>query len=294
MNVSVRSYLSSGLAAATATVIVVAPIEAQAPAAAEAPPVALVAQEQPLQLPALIAEQVTFNTGVAVDFIVTGAQLIGRQLEISGTLVDDIRNGTSVPVAVGRAVVSFTNIELDAGRELVGFSKELADFQIEFIGNLVSGLPPIVAAPAGQALALSAGAVDAFSDFANGVLDDLEASLPTPRTDTRVKSAVGAAVTESARQTPLRLDNIVTLRRDKPKPTAVERNSTIATKSSDGDTEHGIPHRLRDALRRDVSTSVSSTAGKPEVGGEHQQRHQRDRRQDTSGDGQSNHRTAEN
>ena len=32
----------------------------------------------PAQLPALLAQQVSFNTGVAVDFIVTGAQSIGR------------------------------------------------------------------------------------------------------------------------------------------------------------------------------------------------------------------------
>jgi hypothetical protein len=59
---------------------------------AVAPPVALTAQVQPLQLPvpaalslpsqvpALIAQQVSFNTGVAVDFVVTGAELIGQQI----------------------------------------------------------------------------------------------------------------------------------------------------------------------------------------------------------------------
>ena len=215
----------------------------------------------------------------------TGAQLIGRQLEVAGTLVDDIRNGTPVPVAVGRAVVSFINIELDAGRELVGFGRELADFQIQFVGNLVSGLPPVVAVPVGNVLALGSAAVDTVSDLANGVLDGLEASLPTPGANVQVKSAVGAPVTESTRQTSRRLDNIVTLRRDNPKSTAVERVSAIAANSSAGDTEHGIIHELRDAVRRNISTSVSSTADKPNAGGEHQQRHRRDRQQDNSGDG---------
>ena len=77
MNVSVRSYLTSGLVAATAGAIVVTPIEVQAPAEALAQPVALTAQVQPLelpvQIPALIAEQVAFNAGVAVDFVVTRA-----------------------------------------------------------------------------------------------------------------------------------------------------------------------------------------------------------------------------
>ena len=148
-----------------------------------------------------------------MDFIVTGALLIGRQLEGVGTLVDDIRNDTPVPVAVGRAVVSFIDIEVDAGLELVGFGEELVDFQIRFVGNLVSGLPPIIAVPAGQALALAAGAVDAFSDFANEVLDDLDASLPTPGANAQVKSASGNSVTESTRQASLRLGNIVTQRR---------------------------------------------------------------------------------
>jgi hypothetical protein len=309
MNVSVRSYLTSGLAVIAAGAVINAPAEPQQPtepqqpaARAEALPVALAAQEQslrlpappalglPAQLPALLVQQVTFNTGVAVDFVVTGAQLIGRQLEEVGTLVDDIRNGTPVPVAVGRGVVSFIDIELDAGRELVGFGEELVDFQIEFVGNLVSGLPPVVAVPAGQALALSAGAVDALSDFANEVIDDLDASLPTPGGNAQVKSASGTSVTESTRQTSLRLGNIVTQRREK--STAVERDSRIATKSSARDTENGVTHRLRDALRRNLSASVNSTADKPDAGGEHQQRHRRDRQQDNSGDGQANPRKA--
>jgi hypothetical protein len=301
MNVSIRSYLTSGLAVIAAGAVIAAPTEPQQPAArAEALPVALAAQEQPLRLPAppavglpaLLVQQVTFNTGVAVDFVVTGAQLIGRQLEEVGTLVEDLRNGTPVPVAVGRAVLSFIDIELDAGRELVGFGEELVDFQIRFVGNLVSGLPPVVTVPAGQALALAAGAVDAFSDVANEVLDDLDASLPIPGANAQVKSASGTSVIESTQQASLRLSNIVTQRRDKPKSTAVERGSTITTKSSAGNTENGVTHRLRDALRRNLSTSVSSTADKPDVDGEHQQRHRRDRQQDNSGDGQADHRRA--
>jgi len=170
MNLSVRSYISSGLAAATTTVIVIAPVEVQTPAQAVAPPVALAAQVQPLQLPvpaalsqpsqlpALIAQQVSFNTGVAVDFIVTGAELIGQQIQVAQQLANDIRTGTPIPVALGRAVVGFINIEVVAGHDLVGFGRELVDFQIKFLGNVASQLPPVIAAPAHQALALSAGA----------------------------------------------------------------------------------------------------------------------------------------
>ena len=96
-------------------------MQAQAPAEAAAPPVALAAQVQPLQVP--------FNRGVAVNFIVTGAQLIGQQVQVAQTLVNDIRNGTPIPVAVGRAVAGFIQIEVVAGHDLVAFGRQLVDFQ---------------------------------------------------------------------------------------------------------------------------------------------------------------------
>ena len=53
MNVSVRSYLTSGLAVITAGAIMTAPTEPQhATAATEGSPIALAAQVQPPQLPA--------------------------------------------------------------------------------------------------------------------------------------------------------------------------------------------------------------------------------------------------
>ena len=316
MHVSVRSYLASGLATITAgAVIVSAPAEAPPQPAVEMPPVALAAQVQPLQLPAptalglpaqppalglpaprallpsqppallpaLVAQQLSFNTGVAVDFIVTGAQLIGRQVEVALTLADDIHNGTPVPAALGRAVVSVINIELDAGRELVGFGRELADFQIQFLGNLVSELPPVIAEPAGRALALSAGAVDTVSDVANRVLDRLSqvsTNVTVAQSQPRQTSRPGAF---------LRPDNAVTLRRDNAKSSAVERDSTNAAIFSAGDTVRRFTHTLRDAVRRNVSTSASNTAGKPNAGSEHQQRHRRDGQQGSSADGNAQH-----
>ncbi len=278
MFVSVRSYLSSGLAAATATVIVVAPMEVQSPARAEAPPVALAAQMQPLQipaptalglpaqLPALIAQQVSFNTGVVVDFIATGAQLIGRQVQVAQTLVDDIRNGTPIPVAVGRAVVGFINIEVVAGHDLVGFGRELADFQIQFLGNLVSQLPPVIAAPAGHALTESAGAVGTVSDVANGIIDRLSqvtAIVPVAQSQSRQTSRNEAS---------LRPDNIVTLRRDHPKSLGVEHDSTNTTLSSAGGTARRVTLALRDTIGRNSN-----------VGSDHQQRHRRDHQQEQGG-----------
>lgn len=288
MNVSVRSYISSGLAAATATGIVIAPVEVQTPAQAVAPPVALTAQVQPLQLPvpaalslpsqlpALIAQQVSFNTGVAVDFVVTGAELIGQQIQVAQRLVNDIRNGTPIPVAVGRAVVGFINIEVVAGQDLVGFGRELVNFQIQFLGNLVSQLPPVISTPAHQALAASAGAVDTVSGLANGVIDRLAQLTPNvPFAQTQSRQTLRTAAS-------LQPNNMFTLRRDSLKSAAVEGNSANAALSSTGTTGRQVTHALRDAVRHTLS-DVS----------DHQQ-HRRDRRQDNSGDNNTEHAKTHN
>jgi hypothetical protein len=275
MNVSVRSYLSSGLAAATAGVIVVAPIEAADPAQAVAPPVALAAQVQALPIsapaaldvPALIAQQVSFNTGVAVDFIVTGAGLIGQQVHVVQTLADDIRNGTPIPAALGRVAVGLINVEVVAGHELVGFGRELVDFQIHFLGNLVSQLPPPIARPAKQALAADAEGVDNISNLANDVIDRLAQLTPN----------MGLARPE--RETSSQPSKVVALRRGNSKPPAIERDSTNRAVSATGDAARRVTHMLRDAVRRSMSTNVSNT------GDDHQPRLRRARHQENAGEG---------
>jgi hypothetical protein len=250
MNVSVRSYLSSGLAAATATVIVVTPLEAQTPAsAATTAPIALAVQAQPLQLPALIAEQVTFNAGVAVDFVVTGAHLIGQQAQVAQTLVDDVRTGTPVPVAVGRAVAGFTNIEVVAGHELVGFGRELADFQIQSLGNLVAQLPPVVAAPAGRALAVSARKVDIVSDVTNDAIDRLAqvVNIPVAQSQSRQTSRTMAS---------RRLDNVVRRVTHLLRSPAARNAPTASASAADRTT---APH----AGIRQLAAQEASTAARP-------------------------------
>ena len=81
---------------------------------------------------------------------------------------------------LGRAVAGFINIEVVAGHELVGFGRELADFQIQSLGNLVSQLPPAVASPAGRTLAVSADAVDTVSDVTNDAIDRLAQVVNIP------------------------------------------------------------------------------------------------------------------
>jgi hypothetical protein len=237
-------------------VIVIAPVEVQTPAQAVAPPVALTAQVQPLQLPvpaalslpsplpALIAQQVSFNTGVAVDFVVTGAELIGQQIQVAQRLVNDIRNGTQIPVALGRAVIGFINVEVVAGHDLVGFGRELVKFQIQFLGNLVSQLPLVISTPAHQALAASAGAVDTVSGLANGVIDrlaQLAPNVPFPQTQSR--QALGTAAS-------LQPNNTFTPRRDNMKSAAVEGNSVNTALSSTGNTGRQVTHFF--ATRSDI------------------------------------------
>lgn len=80
----------------------------------------------------------SFHAEFLVDFVVTGAQLFGRQLAIPGTLLQDLQNGRPLHIAVGRALQTFAEVELDADRELVGFAEEYVDFQARIFVDLFS------------------------------------------------------------------------------------------------------------------------------------------------------------
>ena len=121
--------------------------------------VALTAQVHPLPPPTLapiplvptaplelLGRQVNFHVDLLVDFVVTGAQLIARQVQVPGTLLQDLQNGTRLPVAVGRALQTIVEVELDAGRELVGFAAEYIDFQVRFLADLIALPFAVVAA----------------------------------------------------------------------------------------------------------------------------------------------------
>ena len=99
-----------------------------------------------LQPLTLAVEQVNFHVGLFVDFIVTGAQLVGRQVTIPGTLLQDLGNGTPLPVALSRAVRTFAEIELDAGRELIGFAAQYVDFQVRFIAKVLQAAVAVATA----------------------------------------------------------------------------------------------------------------------------------------------------
>ncbi len=170
MDTGIRSHLATGFAVVGVGALVLAPglggQVSQSAAPAEAPPaVALTAASLPLpQLAPLspvnpIVQQVAFNAAFVTDFLSTGAVLFAREFAIPGALVQDIRNGTPVPTAVGHALNSFARVELEAGGQLVRFALEYVGFQVHFLTSLVtmpfaaispaaaSVRAPIVAAP---------------------------------------------------------------------------------------------------------------------------------------------------
>jgi hypothetical protein len=191
MNVCVRSSVTMSLGViGVSALVLTAGVSPEPAGRSELAVVALTAQTQPLAAPStpaappmlaasqpldLLGPQVTFHVNLAVDFIVTGAQLSGRIVAVPDTVLQDIRSGTPVPIAVSRALVEFAAIEFDAGRELVGFAEEWADFQIGFVTNVISALPPIVSAgPVGQlvtaTVALVSQLADSVGEFARGLV----------------------------------------------------------------------------------------------------------------------------
>jgi hypothetical protein len=198
----IRSCTTSGVALLGASALVVTPV-APPPTRPEPPPIALAALAQPLAAPTtvasiqpfdLVGQQVGFHVGFVTDFIVTGAQLVARQIPIPGTLLQDIQNGTPLPVAVGRALQTFADVEIDAGRELVGFATEYVNFQLDFLAKVIRDVMTTVSST-----------TIAFAAFAAGVVGQLvtsvAAGLTAASTQTEPMSAVSVGpALASARQ----------------------------------------------------------------------------------------------
>jgi hypothetical protein len=206
MDVCIRSRLTSGLAVVGVGALVMAPVVAGQPAQAPcpAPPqaVTLTAVAQPLQALRLLAQptalapvqqlvplqpqnplaqQVAFHIAFVGDFLSTGAVLFAREFAIPGALLQDIHSGTPAPVAVSRALQTFAQIELEAGRELVGFAAQYVTFQLNFFANLAT--TPFAA-------------VSAFATSASGGLEAVQATRQSaPQLRAAVTSTVDVATT---------------------------------------------------------------------------------------------------
>lgn len=276
MHVRIRSSvtMSFGVLGVSALVLT-AGVSPDLARRSELAPVALTSQTQPLAAPStpapspmfaasqpleLLGPQVTFHVNLVVDFIVTGAQLTGRIVEVPGTLLQDIQSGTPVPLAVSRALVEFADIEFEAGRELVGFAEEWADFQLGFVANVLSALPPIVSAgPIGQlvtaTVALVSSLADSVGEFARGVIEVAEtvvhnvfgpgqtqavpASAP-PVTSTRTQTpvdttarATDSATVEASDEGPAGKDDVVNVASTAPRDEAPASATPSAVKARD-------------------------------------------------------------
>jgi len=201
----IRSCLTSGVAVLGASALVVTPA-APLPTRPEPPPIALAAHAQPLAAPPtlasvqpfdLVGQQVSFHVGFVVDFVVTGAQLVARQLPIPGILLQDIQNGTPLPVAVGRALQTFADVEIDAGRELVGFATEYVNFQIDFLTKVIRDVMTTVS---NTTIAFAAFAVGVVGQLVTSVAAGLTAASTQAVPMTAEPVSVGPAPA-SARQT---------------------------------------------------------------------------------------------
>jgi hypothetical protein len=183
----IRPCLVSGVAVLAAGALVVTPV-APLPTRPEPPPVALAALAEPLTAPTsiqpfdLVGQQVSFHVGFVADFIVTGAQLFARQVPIPGTLLQDIQNGTPLPVALGRALQTFADVEIDAGRELVGFATEYVNFQIDFLAKVIRDVMTTVSTT-----------TIAFAAFAAGVVGQLVTSVAAVLTPTSTQAVPSSA-----------------------------------------------------------------------------------------------------
>jgi len=197
----------SGVAVLGASALVVVPVR-PLPSQPEPPPIALAVFARPLTAPTtaptiqpfdLVGQQVSFHVGFVADFVATGAQLFARQVPIPGTLLHDIQNGTPLPVAVGRALQTFADVEIDAGRKLVGFATEYVNFQIAFLANVIRDVMTTVSSTAVAFAAFAAGIVGQLVTSFSAALTPA-AALAVPTNAEAV--SVGAAPA-SARQTTL-------------------------------------------------------------------------------------------
>ena len=207
--VRVRQCLSSGLAVVGVSALVLTSAEPRDPLPpADQPAVALTAQVQPLPLPLapaapleLLSRQVNFHVDLLVDFVVTGGQLVARQVPVPGTLLLDLQNGTPLPVAVGRALQTLVEVELDAGRELVGYATEYIAFQARFLADLIA-LPFAVVAAVSEAVgSFFAAAVTPAPVVESSVPAQTLSVSPAPTASRSEADAVGAVEDEPKKPT---------------------------------------------------------------------------------------------
>jgi hypothetical protein len=227
----------SGVAVLGASALVVTPVR-PLPSHSEPPPIALAALAPPLTAPTkatsiqpfdLVGQQVSFHVGFVADFVATGAQLFARQVPIPGTLLHDIQNGTPLPVAVGRALQTFADVEIDAGHELVRFATEYVNFQIAFLAKVIRDVMTTVSSTTVAFAAFAAGIVGQLVTSFSAALTPASA-LAVPTNAARV--SVGPAPASARQATPPAAterrsgDGAVETAKDSPRTAAAEDTIT--------------------------------------------------------------------
>jgi len=254
MTVSMRSFVSSGIAVASVGAFVVVPMAPEdGPTHPRPSAVSLTAHVQPLvALPPVpspqqflrpLNQQLGFHVDLAVDFVVTGAQLIERQLPVPGTLLRDIHNGTPLPVAVGRALQTLAEVELDAGRELVGFAAEYVDFQIRFIANVLQ-----------EAVAMAMAVPAAVSELVSAsVARPPSAPDPAPVKTVSLRAEAADVSDDDIEDDDIEKDDMTDGRSDD------SARLTVSTLGSDDDTNVTAQGEIRSSVSKTTDADIDET-----------------------------------
>jgi hypothetical protein len=174
----------------------------------------------------LLNQQVTFNVGLFVDWVTTGAALFQRQMQIPGNFVAAIGSGTPPPTAAAQALSAFADIEFEAGRDLIGFAQDIAVFQLQFRATTLSAFPPFNAGPGQQFVvdttAFGLNVTQQMADFARAVITSVEKfthdvlHTPVPLT-TAAKPAAAVEIPDTTK-------TLVS-----PKPPTTQHDSIVST-----------------------------------------------------------------
>lgn len=169
----------------------------------------LTAQTQPLPVQ-LFGEQISFNVELTLNWLRTGAALTRRLITVPGTLASELRSGVPLPSATAGALTALADVEFEAGRDLIGYAQDIADFQIHFLARALPMLPLLAAGAAAvtnvvQQLAdVARRVVTAVQQFTHSVLHTQPAATAAVRptkaavSQRRVPVAVAPGTTTSA------------------------------------------------------------------------------------------------
>jgi hypothetical protein len=245
-----------------------------------AQPTALAPVQQlvPLQPQNPLAQQVGFHIAFVGDFISTGAVLFAREFAIPGALLQDIGSGTPAPVAVSRALQTFAQIELEAGRELVGFAAEYVSFQLNFFANLAT-MPVAMASAFATSFLAGVQPVSATQQSAPQVraaVTSTDDVATTAKTGVETTARVGDPQTDT--EQPKKFRSIVVESKSTNNTTAKTRDDdTDAVASDDADGTHKQSHA------GSTTSSTTGGAGPADAGSQHEP--QRGHHENSKGNG---------